>query len=122
MMRKCCVLLAVLLLAVLFSGCIVENGQVGMGSWTEGVCLLTETGQVLLIAEGEPIALSDRSKEGGLLDGLQTGERIRVLHDGIAESFPARTGVYKLERIGQGSIDDIPVQVLDTLRELGWIN
>lgn len=121
-MRKCCVLLAVLLLAAVFGGCVVENGQLGMGSWIDGICLITNNGRVLLVADGEPIALTDRSKEGGLLEGLQTGDRIRVLHSGIAESFPAQAGVYRLERIGQGSLDDIPPQLLDSLGQMGWID
>lgn len=121
MMRKCCVLLAVLLL-VLFGGCIVENGHIGMGSWIEGICLVANNGRVLLISENEPIALADRSKEGTLLEGLQTGDRIRVLCDGIAESFPAQAGIYRLKKLGEGSADEIPLQVMDTLRDLGWID
>ncbi len=121
-MKKYCILLAVLMLAVLCCGCIMKDGQLGMGSWMEGICLITDSGRVLLIADGEPIALSDRSKEGNLLEGLQTGDRVRVLHDGIAESYPAQAGVYRLEKTGQGSMDDIPPAVLDSLRDLGWIS
>lgn len=121
-MRKCCMLLLLLMLMLMFSACIVQGNEIGMGSWTEGICLVTDNGRVLLIAGSEPIALTDRSKEGNLLDGVQTGDRIRVLHDGIAESYPAQTGIYKLEKEGQGSIDDIPADVLNSLRDLGWIH
>ena len=114
-MKKVCVLLAA---ALLLSLCACVT--MAQGSWLEGVCLVTNNGRVLLIVDGEPIALSDRSKEGGLLEGLQTGDRVRVLYDAIAESFPAQAGIYRLEKLGQG--EEIPPAVLEPLRDLGWID
>ena len=116
-MKKLCMILAAVLLMGL-CGCVVA----GQGNWMEGVCLVTNNGRVLLIVEDEPIALSDRSKEGGLLEGVQTGDRVRVLHDGLAESFPAQAGIYKLVKTGEGSIDDISPKTLDMLRQLGWLD
>ena len=116
-MRKACFVLAIVMLTLLFCGCIAHE----LDMWAEGVCLVADNGSVLLIAKDEPIVLHDRSGNG-LLEGIQTGDRVRVLHDGIAESFPAQAGIYKLVKTGEGSIDDIFPQTLDLLRQLGWLD
>ena len=116
-MKKLTVLILVLFALSLLCGCIAHKLEL----WVEGICLVTDSGSVLLIAKNEPIALHDRT-DSGLLEGIQTGDRIRVLHDGIAESFPAQAGIYKLEHLGQGSLDEISQQTLDALRQLGWID
>jgi len=116
-MKKLCTVLCVLLVLSLLCGCVAHKLEL----WVEGICLVRENGRVLLIAKDEPIALTDRSKEGHLLKDLQTGDRIRVLHNGIAESFPAQANVYRVERMGQGSLDEVSPQVLDSLRQLGWL-
>ena len=116
-MKKLCILLALFVVLSLFCGCVAQKREL----WLEGVCLVADSGSVLLIAKDEPIVLHDRSGDG-LLEGIQTGDRIRVLHDGIAESFPAQAGIYKLVKTGEGSIDDISPKTLDLLRQLGWLD
>ncbi len=111
-------IICILLAAVLLCGCVAHQLEL----WVEGICLVTDNGSVLLVAKDEPIVLNDRSADGQLLTGLQTGDRVRVLHDGIAESFPARASIYRLEKLGQGSLDEISPHLLDTLRDMGWIS
>ena len=116
-MKKLCILLALFMVLSLFCGCVTR----GLDLWLEGICLVAENGSIVLISKNEPIVLHDRT-DGGLLEGIQTGDRIRVLHDGIAESFPAQAGIYKLVKTGEGSIDDISPKTLDLLRQLGWLD
>ena len=89
-------------------------------SFTTGYYLAAENGTHLLIDGNTPIQLSDRTKVGKLFDGLASGDRIRVLHDGVAESYPARTGAYGISKLVSGSIEDIPISVLESLMDLGW--
>jgi len=91
-------------------------------SWgiSVGRYLLCDSGTSMLILDESPIQMSDRTKRD-LFDGLETGDKIWVLHNGIAESYPAKTIVYAVIRVGKGSIDDIPTDVLKALRELGWL-
>lgn len=89
-------------------------------SITTGYYLEAENGTHLLIDGNSPIQLSDRSRNPRLFDGLASGDRIRVLHDGIAESYPAQTGAYGIWKLDSGSIEDIPVSVLENLMDLGW--
>ena len=116
-MKKLTVLILALFALSLLCGCVARE----IDLWLEGICLVADNGSVLLIAKDEPIVLHDCSGKD-LLAGIRTGDRIRVLHDGIAESFPAQAGIYKLVHLGQGSLDEISQQTLDTLRQLGWID
>ena len=116
-MKRLSLLVAAAFVLCLLCGCVAQKREL----WLEGVCLVADSGSVLLIAKDDPIVLHDRSGDG-LLEGIQTGDRIRVLHDGLAESFPAQAGIYKLVKTGEGSIDDISPKTLDMLRQLGWID
>lgn len=89
-------------------------------SITTGYYLEAENGTHLLIDGNSPIQLGNRSRNPHLFDGLASGDRIRVLHDGIAESYPAQTGTYGIWKLDSGSIEDIPVSVLENLMDMGW--
>ena len=75
----------------------------------------------MLVVGSTPIKMSDRGGRD-LFDGLDTGDKILVLHDGIAESYPAQSGAYAVFRLGDGSVRDIPQRVIDELTEMGWMD
>ena len=110
------VLVAVALLLVFGAKAALKYG------YLEGCVLIADNGSYLIVLDDHsPIKMSDRSKDGGAFLDLQTGDRIRVLHDGIRESYPGQTGVYRVRLLERGSIDDIPSDVLEALRQLGWL-
>ena len=74
---------------------------------------------VMLIKGSSPIEMTDRRGEDSRLSALSDGDKILVLHDGILETYPGRTGVYAVIRLSEGSIADIPDEVLSSLAELG---
>lgn len=88
-------------------------------SFTTGYYLVADNGTHLLIDGNTPICLSDRA-QSGLLEKFVTGDKFLVIHDAVAESYPAQTQVYAAFKIGEGSIEDIPVSVLDNLLDMGW--
>ena len=89
----------------------------------EGRVLIADNGSYLIILDDHsPIKMSDRSAKGGVFLDLQTGDRIRILHDGVRESYPGQTGVYGVRLLERGSIEEIPEDVLNALRQLGWID
>ena len=91
---------------------------VGSGiSLSMGRCLVADNGSVMLVKGNEPIVLS-----GNVPGDLQTGDEIFVIHDGIAESYPAQTRATLVIRLNTGSMADIPQNVVDTLTELGWLS
>jgi hypothetical protein len=57
---------------------------------------------------------------GELFAKLTDGDKVLVFHSAIAESYPAQTGVYGIFKLSDGSITDIPDEVLDILTDLGW--
>ena len=98
------------------------GGIAARRSWSvsEGRFLEGKNGHAMLIVGNEPICMSDRTGRD-LFDDLDTGDRILVLHDGVAESYPAQTGAYAVFRLEEGSPRDIPQRVIDDLTDMGWL-
>ena len=120
-MKRICLLLTLLLLLTACAKAAPAQ-TTEPETWTEGICLVAKDGPVLIVVDGGPIVMTDSSETGGLFEGLATGDRIRVVCGPIMESYPAQTQIYKLEKIGSGSINDIPEQTLEQLREMGWLD
>ena len=116
-MKKAMIVLSLLLL--LGAAVFVTAARRSL-SFTTGYYVKAENGAHLLIAGNSPIQLSHQTKGDNLFATLTSGDRIRILHDGIAESYPARTGVYGIWKLDDGSIEDVPVSVLDDLMDMGW--
>ncbi len=57
---------------------------------------------VFLIYDNTSVIVSDRSKRADLFEGYSDGDKIILVHDGVEESFPARTGGYLAFRISKG--------------------
>ncbi len=92
-------------------------------TFSEGRALVAKNGEVLWIDEnGSPIVMTDCTKSKKLLNGLSSGDRIKLLHDGIEESYPGHTGVYSLRKLSDGDISDIPEATLNELVSLGWLD
>ena len=87
-----------------------------------GVCLVTDRGDCIIVLDDSPVVMGNQTGGEDAFDGLETGDRLWILHDGIQESYPGQTGVYLFLRRGEGGMTDIPIPVLDSLRELGWIS
>lgn len=95
------------------------SGRKGLST---GRYLLADNGSHILIdASGGPIVMGDRTSGGQLFSGLEDGDRILVLHDGVAESYPARSGGYWCLRLSHGTRADLPEDTLAQLTQLGWL-
>ena len=91
-------------------------------SFSTGTVLKSDNGTVFLIKNNSPVRLGDYTEDGKLLAGLETGDKILVLHDGIAESYPASTSARFVIKTGDGGEGSIPEEVVSSLSELGWIS
>ena len=120
MKKKVCIALAIVA-AVVVLLC-VTVGVISFRSLgiSTGRFLRADHGAAMMVRDNSPISMSNQTNRD-LFDGLETGDKILVLHDGIAESYPGQTGAYAVIRLKKGSISDIPQGVLESLRELGWI-
>lgn len=117
MKKRIMIALLLVLLAVGILGFLASR-SLGIST---GRCLVIDADTVILVKDGSPIVMHPRGSEA-LRNGIATGDEILVFHDGIRETYPAGTGVYAVFRLGSGSIDDIPGEVIQQLTELGWFS
>ncbi len=83
-------------------------------------CIVTKQ-NCMMVLDNSPIGMSNRSWDKEHFEDLDTGDKILVVHDGIAESYPGQTGAYFILRLEEGSIADVPVQVIEALEALGYV-
>lgn len=120
MKKKWLVLLIVLCTLLCLAGGMMAY-LYGNGLWfSTGTCMVTDNGSVLILLDGSPIVLHNCTNREGLLDDLHTGDTIRILHDGIQETYPGGTGVYFCRVLERGDIGDIPEEILESLSPMGW--
>lgn len=110
-----CILLALALLAV---GAIAYMNASSLG-FSAGR-YLSANGSHMVLLDASPVVMSNRTGNEQLFSRLSDGDRLLVLHDGIAESYPAKTGAYAVFKLSDGSIEDISAEILTQLDELGW--
>ena len=119
MKKKLKIVISVIgIIILLLTGGILWMAKNGVDIST-GTCLIADNGRYMIIIDNSPIAMSIRSGDGTIFDGLETGDEILIVHDGIAESYPGRTGVYFCMRLDKGN--EIPGDVVMELIDLGWI-
>ena len=85
-----------------------------------GRCLVADNGSYMFIDGNSPIVMSTRRDKKRMFAGLETGDKILLLHDGIQETYPGGTGAYWCMKLEDGTQADIPEQVMEELAELGW--
>ena len=107
-------------LALLLASCAAPAAEPELTE-TEGRLLLSGDGTALLIIEdGTPIALSVQTEGEAPWADFQSGDRVRVAHDGVDDSYPQKTGAYSWERLEEGTLEDIPKETLERLEKRGW--
>ena len=119
MKRKTWIIVVACVVAVLIAAACLLGwaGRKGI-EISEGYYIETLQGSMVLL-NGSPVSVSGKDT---LFDGLTTGDRVKLVHGPIAESYPGQTRGYFCAKQEDGSEADIPAQVLDSLREMGWIS
>lgn len=107
----------VVLAAALVLGLVAQRKSLGIST---GRCLVADNGSYMLIVGNDPIVMRNVKGKETLFDGLDTGDLIRVLHDGIQESYPGGTGAYAVWKLEEGFPEDISEEVRKSLTGLGW--
>lgn len=115
MKKKC---LIVLIPIVLLSGAVLRFAAVRSLGFCTGPCIAAANGSYMIVMGNSPVVLHSRSEH--MFEDLTTGDRIFIIHDGVQESYPGGTGVYYLRKLSDGSVKDVPAQVLEALGESGW--
>lgn len=114
-------IIVVVVLLLLCAGALLYMASHSLG-FSTGRILIADNDSYMLILDNFPIVLSNPRQKEGLFDDLSTGDKVRVLHDWIRESYPGGTAAYAVSKLESGSMEDIPQSVIDTLSEMGWLN
>jgi len=118
-MKKKILVAVSVIICILAIGVFVLAGR-GFSAST-GLFLETENGDMIIL-NNSPIVMSARSGNDDMFAEYESGDKIFVIHDGIQESYPAKTGVYFSIKLADGHISHISESVLRQLSELGWIS
>ena len=110
------VLCSLIVVVIVGAGIMLNQGH----SLSTGRYLQAENGDAMVVFNNSPIRMFNRTNRD-LFAGLESGDEILVLHGAIAESYPGQTGVYEVFKVADGTMDDIPVNVIDELIKLGWL-
>ena len=123
-MKKRIILAVSVILGIFVAGLIIGTvflSNLGLGI-SKGTCLVSDNGTYFLIKDESPITMSYRGIGENNFDTLTTGDSIIVIHSGIEETYPGRTGVYFVVKLHDGDEQDIPRSVIEMLCELGWLS
>ena len=110
------IIIAVCLILIL-SGCSLK--EVYELSTTEGRVLHCKNNTFMLISDGSAIILDVKDLKNTVK--YNDGDLINVWHDGVEESYPARTKAYKISIIEKGNMADVDEYVARELCDMGWI-
>ena len=91
------VLLCILLLVVAL--CMIVIKGYGMST---GRLYFAENGTYLIDDRDMAMLVSDQIKKGTLFHGYDNGDEVLIIHDGVEETYPARTGGYHIIRTSKG--------------------
>ena len=94
---------------------------IGNYSISTGRCIVADSGSYLIVMDNSPVVMSNRTNNEGLLDNLQTGDEILIVHGAVAESYPGQTGTYFCIRLSKGDRSDVPEEILIELTEMGYL-
>ncbi len=117
-MKKKVVVISIVILLVLLVGACIFMGRKSI-SFTTARCIVTDKGSYMFVDDGGPVCMHDIT-ESNMFEGLEMGDKIFVVHDGIAETYPAQTRVYYCIKLEDGSMNDVPQKHVQELTELGW--
>ena len=90
------------------------------GGWVSGRYLRGKRSDLIIIGDqgATTMGIAD---EAISFEGMEDGDLIRVYIVCILESWPGQTTVYAVEKVEDGEIQDISSELLEELREMGWI-
>lgn len=120
-MKKKRLLIAILcIVAILIAG-VLFMAKHSMGFHT-GTCIVADNDSCLIVMDNSPIAMHPLFGHNSMFPDLETGDKIFIIHDGIAETYPGQTGLYFIVKLSDGDIHDVPKEIMSQLQELGWIS
>ncbi len=118
-MKKKRLLIGILCVAVVLIAGALFMAKNSIG-FSIGNCIEADNGRYLIVLDNSPIAMHQRSGKESMFPDLDTGDKIFIVHDGINETYPGKTGLYFILKLSNGNIGDVPEKIITQLQELGW--
>ncbi len=85
----------------------------------EGIAIPCENGSYCIYIENVGLTEIRLGTDEDIFSGISVGDKIRIVHGSIAESYPAQTTAYSVEKVADGSIEDVSEDILSDLESLG---
>lgn len=107
--RTVVVIIAVVIavcICVLFSAAGIMSAK-GYGI-SVGRLYMDEFGNYLIDKDDNAMIISDRSGTKDLFADCANGDKVLIIHDGVEEVYPARTGGYRMVRLSKGDSGYVP--------------
>lgn len=76
----------------------------------------------MLIKDYSPMSMVPPAENTGMFVGIERGQKLLVVHGAVDRSYPAKTDVYFIIKLGSASLDNIPREVIISLAGLGWLD
>ena len=111
------IIIITICLILLLSGCAMK--EVHELTSTEGRVLVCNNDTFMLIADSSPIVLNIEDIKN--VKKYSDGDLVKVWHDGVEETYPARTKAYRLNLIEKGDMADLDENIVRSLCDMGWI-
>lgn len=117
---------AVAAFAACLAGCAETSGSDNNSRsdiWdSEGYFMPCTNGAYLIVSDTIGAATLRPAKDVNIdFSDLTVGDKIRIKHGVILESYPAQTDIYGIEKLADGELSDIPEDALSSLEQLGWL-
>lgn len=84
-----------------------------------GIYLAAENGSHIIVLDSSPIIMSAKDKEQ-LFAGLESGDKILILHGAIRETFPGGTDVRFCLKLPSSEPVSTPPGLIQQLEDLGY--
>lgn len=118
MRRRSCSILFCCLLTLLLCSC--GNDLPEDGGWLEGRYLRGSNSDLIIIGDWGVTTMS-AADETVSFENFEDGDVIRVYINAILETWPGQTTVYAVEKAEDEDIQEISPELMEELREMGWI-
>ena len=129
--RRGWILIAVCLVLCVLAGtivaCTIGDNSADDHWYAEGTYLKCDNDSDVIVIDAEGANPASPCKmtaadDSVSFEGLTDGDRIKVEISMIMTTYPGQTDVYSIEKLSDGERDDIDPAVMESLRELGWID
>lgn len=101
-------------------GHLEEQGLPAEGSWITGRYLKGKNSDLIVDGEWNVISMG-AADETVSFENFEDGDLIRVYIDYILETWPGQTTVCAVEKADGEEIQEISPELMEELREMGWI-